>query len=135
MLSRILSKTESTETQMFYVALVGAVFYCVQLPWTLPAKFPLIPDLGLMVFIGAGSLVAHSLFTMAYARAPVSLLAPFTYAHIAWATLLGWLVFGQVPDYLTFIGIGLVALAGIANAVFNAIVSRREAILMEPVES
>jgi len=72
-----------------------------------------------MVAIGVVSFVGHSLFTAAYARAPVSLLAPFTYVHIAWATLLGWIVFNQAPEYLTFIGISLVALAGVGNAVMN----------------
>ena len=111
-LSRLLSKTESTQTMMVYVGLVGAVFYGVQLPWSMPTTFPNAVDFSLMLFIGLTSLIAHSMFTMAYARAPVSLLAPFTYVHIAWATLLGWLYFNQVPDYITFIGIGFVAAAG-----------------------
>ena len=135
MLSRLLSKTESTETLMFYVALVGAVFYCVQLPWVMPAAMPSSFDLGLMVIIGITSLVAHSLFTMAYARAPVSLLAPFTYAHIAWATLLGWLFFSQTPDHITFIGIAFVTAAGVGNAIMNHLSSRKTEIIFEPSES
>jgi drug/metabolite transporter (DMT)-like permease len=134
-LSRLLSKTESTQTLMVYVGLVGAVFYSVQLPWTMPATFPQTFDFMLMLIIGVISLIAHSLFTMAYARAPVSLLAPFTYAHIAWATLLGWWYFDQVPDYLTFIGIGFVAAAGIGNAVINHLSSRTSEIIFEPAES
>lgn len=135
LLSRILSKTESTETQMFYVGLVGTVFYGAQLPWTMPSTFPPLPDFGLMLAVGVISLISHSLFTMAYARAPVSLLAPFTYAHIAWATLLGWLFFHQVPDSITFIGISLVAAAGVGNAVMNYLSSRKTELIMEPVES
>ena len=87
-----------------------------------------------MVALGAISLVGHSLFTAAYARAPVSLLAPFTYAHIAWATLLGWLAFNQVPDRITFFGISLVALAGVGNAVFNHLSARQEELVSEPQE-
>ena len=135
LLSRILSKTESTETQMFYLGIVGTVFYGVQLPWTMPATFPALPDFGLMLAIGVTSLISHSLFTMAYARAPISLLAPFTYVHIAWATLLGWLYFRQVPDFITFIGIGLVAAAGVGTAVMNYLTSRKTELIMEPVES
>ena len=133
-LSRLLSKTESIQTQMFYVGLVGTVFYGAQLPWTMPATFPSLPDFGLMVFIGVISLIAHSLFTMAYARAPVSLLAPFTYAHIAWATLLGWVLFHQAPDFYTFVGIALVAMAGVGNAVMNHFSSRRSELIFEPSE-
>ena len=134
-LSRLLSKTESIQTQMFYVGLVGTVFYGAQLPWTMPTTFPSLPDFGLMVFIGVISLIAHSLFTMAYARAPVSLLAPFTYAHIAWATLLGWVFFHQAPDFYTFVGIALVAMAGVGNAVVNHFSSRRSELIFEPSES
>lgn len=135
LLSRILSKTESTQTQMFYVGVVGTMFYGAQLPWTMPSTFPALPDFGLMLLIGVISLISHSLFTAAYARAPVSLLAPFTYAHIAWATLLGWLFFKQVPDRLTFIGIALVASAGVGNALMNHFSSRKTELIMEPVES
>jgi drug/metabolite transporter (DMT)-like permease len=134
-LSRLLSKTESTQTLMVYVGLVGAVFYGVQLPWTMPATFPNGFDFMLMLIIGATSLIAHSLFTMAYARAPVSLLAPFTYTHIAWAALLGWWFFHQVPDYITFIGIGFVAAAGIGNAVINHVTSRKTEVIFEPAEN
>ncbi|MEP6827239.1 MAG: DMT family transporter [Aestuariivirga sp.] len=135
MLSRLLSKTESTETLMFYVGLVGAVFYGAQLPWTMPTTFPALPDFALMLALGVISLIGHSLFTAAYARAPVSLLAPFTYAHIAWATLLGWLIFNQAPDRVTFIGIAFVALAGVGNAVMNHLSSRRSEFIFEPQES
>jgi drug/metabolite transporter (DMT)-like permease len=134
-LSRLLSKTETTQTLMVYVGLVGAVFYGVQLPWTMPATFPDGFDFMLMLIIGLTSLIAHSLFTMAYARAPVSLLAPFTYTHIAWAALLGWWYFAQVPDYVTFIGIGFVAAAGIGNAVINHVTSRKTEVIFEPAES
>ena len=94
-----------------------------------------VADFGLMLAIGVISLISHSLFTAAYARAPVSLLAPFTYAHIAWATLLGWLVFRQTPDTITFVGIGLVVAAGVGNAVMNHFSSRKAELIMEPVES
>jgi drug/metabolite transporter (DMT)-like permease len=134
-LSRLLSKTESTQTLMVYVGLVGAIFYGVQLPWTMPTTFPNAFDFSLMLLIGLTSLIAHSMFTMAYARAPVSLLAPFTYVHIAWATLLGWIYFNQVPDYVTFIGIGFVAAAGITNAVMNHFSTRKIELVFEPAET
>jgi len=119
LLSRLLSKTESTQTLMFYVGLTGSVYYFAQLPWFMPSVMPSLFDLSLMLTLGVISLLGHGLFTMAYARAPVTLLAPFTYAHIAWATLLGWVTFSQVPDATTFIGIGFVALAGVGNALMN----------------
>ncbi len=119
LLSRLLSRSESTQTLMFYVAITGTVYYFVQLPWTTPSSLPTWFDLAMMGALGVVSFCGHSLFTLAYARAPVTLLAPFTYVHIAWATLLGWLVFNQIPDGTTFVGIVLIAVAGVGNAVMN----------------
>ena len=132
LLSRLLAKTESTETLMFYVGLTGSVYYFAQLPWTWPQTFPPLQDFSLMVALGVVSLIGHSLFTAAYARAPVSLLAPFTYTHILWAVVFGWLVFNQVPDALTFVGIALVGLAGVGNAVLNHLSSSLPILDAEP---
>ena len=134
MLSRLLSKTESTETLMFYVGLAGSIYYFAQLPWTWPSTVPPAFDLSLMLALGVISLIGHSLFTAAYARAPVTLLAPFTYAHMFWAVILGWWVFKQIPDVTTFVGIGLVGLAGVGNAVMNHFSSRNIVIITEPQE-
>jgi hypothetical protein len=37
----------------------------------------------------------------AFLMAPATLLAPFTYLHMIWATMYGYLVFGQLPDKLS----------------------------------
>ena len=45
--------------------------------------------------------------TRCYARvscAPASLLTPFTYLTMVWATLFGYLVFDQFPDAISFVG-------------------------------
>ena len=134
LLSRLLARTESTETLMFYVGLTGSVYYFAQLPWTWPQTFPPLQDFSLMLALGVVSLIGHSLFTAAYARAPVSLLAPFTYTHILWAVVFGWLVFNQVPDALTFVGIALVGLAGVGNTVMNHVTSSVPVLDAEPHE-
>lgn len=43
----------------------------------------------------------------------VSAIAPFRYAGLLWALLLGWLVFGDWPDGLTLLGAGIVVGAGL----------------------
>ena len=58
----------------------------------------------------------HFLFTAAYREAPASLLAPVNYLHLVWAGILGWLVFGHMPDGMTLFGMALVAGAGVAVA-------------------
>ena len=48
----------------------------------------------------------------------MSLLTPVNYVHLVWAALLGWLVFGHIPDGLSLIGIALVASAGAGNTLW-----------------
>ena len=49
----------------------------------------------------------------AFAMAPGVVLAPFTYVQIVAAMVFGMLVFGEVPDSWTFLGMTLIVLAGI----------------------
>ncbi|WP_309667010.1 DMT family transporter [Tabrizicola sp.] len=116
LLTRILSKTESTMAMMFHASLVGAVVFTV-LTLTLQTEtMPTAVDAGLMLALGALATAGHLLFTSAYREAPASTLAPVNYMHIAFATLLGWLVFQQIPDALGFTGMALIAAAGLLAA-------------------
>jgi drug/metabolite transporter (DMT)-like permease len=115
-LTRVLTRTETTMALMFHTALVGAVVFAGLAlalgAGTLPAPF----DAGLMVALGALATVGHLLFTSAYREAPASTLAPVNYMHIAFATLLGLAAFGQLPDALGFAGMALIAAAGLLSA-------------------
>ena len=115
-LTRVLARTETTMALMFHTALVGAVVF-VGLTFalgteTLPTAF----DAGLMLALGALATIGHLMFTSAYREAPASTLAPVNYMHIAFATVLGWLVFRQLPDALGFTGMALIAVAGLIAA-------------------
>jgi drug/metabolite transporter (DMT)-like permease len=116
LLTRVLARTETTMALMFHTALIGAVVF-VALAVVLP--LPALPntfDAGLMVALGALATAGHLLFTAAYREAPASTLAPVNYLHIAFATVLGALVFQQVPDGIAFLGMGLIAVAGVTVA-------------------
>jgi drug/metabolite transporter (DMT)-like permease len=69
-----------------------------------------------MLALGALATAGHLIFTLAYREAPASTLAPVNYMHIAFATVLGWLVFQQLPDALGFTGMALIAAAGLLAA-------------------
>ena len=115
----------------FYSGWVGALIASVALPfvWTaLPGWqwWALLCLMGLMATIG------HFLLILAYQRAPASTLTPYLYAQIAFAMLGGWLMFSQVPDAASLIGIGLIAVCGAAGA-WLTVRERHEPI--EPAES
>ncbi len=119
LLSRALAPTESTMAMLFYVALFGAVMFGIMLAFNWKA-FSLLPlDILLLAFLGTGSLLAHFLFTQAYRFAPASILAPFSYFHIAFAVITSWLVYQHVPDLLAFTGMAMIAVSGAAIAIYT----------------
>ena len=70
-------------------------------------------DVGLMLAIGVLGTAGHFLLILAFQRAPASALTPFTYVHLVFATMIGWLAFGDLPDALTFAGMMLIAGSGL----------------------
>ena len=134
MLSRGLAKTENTLGLLFYSALVGTIFFGAMLPWNLPQAVPGPLDMVLLLALGALAMLGHLLFTAAYREAPVSLLTPVNYMHLAWAAVLGWLVFDHVPDAISIVGIALVAVAGAGNALWNHFSNSSTLTAIEPEE-
>jgi drug/metabolite transporter (DMT)-like permease len=67
----------------------------------------------MFVAIGAIGTLGHFLFILAFQRASVSAIAPFTYMQLLWSTLAGWLVFGTFPDGWTLVGIVTIAGSGV----------------------
>lgn len=116
-LTRRLSATESTLTLLFYTALVGTLclsLWLPLLPWpdTLPRDNP--RQWALLVALGVYGGGGHYLLTKAFAHAPASLLSPFLYVQLIWATLLGALVFDHWPDHLSGLGMVVIAVSGLA---------------------
>ena len=107
--TRVLSRTDSSETTQFYTNLVGAVIMTLLVPfvWQTPDSWP---TAGLMVLIGALGGGGHFLLILAHRRAPASTLAPFIYTQMIWTTALGFIVFRDVPHTWTVVG-GLIVIA------------------------
>jgi drug/metabolite transporter (DMT)-like permease len=116
LLTRVLTRTETTMAMLFYTALEGTVVFGALLPWSLGGALLGAVDGGLMVALGTLATVGHLMFTAAYRQAPASLLAPVNYLHIVFAAIMGALVFGHVPDGLALAGMALVVLSGMAVA-------------------
>jgi len=110
-MTRSLSVADHTMTTFFYTASVGTVVMAAVAPFFW--QTPLLLDAVLMCLPGALGGLGHLLLIMAFARSEASLLAPFFYTAIVWATLTGWVFFGEVPDLFTFIGAGLIVAAGL----------------------
>jgi len=133
-LSRVLAATERTISMLFYTALFGSVVFGLTLPWYWEGPVPPPEHLLLFLVVGASGGLGHFLFTAAYRQAPASALAPLMYVQLLWAGLLGWLVFGHVPDGPAILGMFVVAACGIAVGVKSHRARRKAAaaVDMEP---
>ncbi|MEY4696389.1 MAG: hypothetical protein RIT14_817 [Pseudomonadota bacterium] len=114
LLTRLLSRTESTVALLWHTALIGTLGFGLGALFTLPEVTAAVTpdDLALMGLLGVLATLGHFLFTAAYREAPASLLAPVNYLHLVWAGGLGWLIFDHLPDALALAGMALVCLSG-----------------------
>ena len=58
-------------------------------------------------------IIVHLMVVIAFKWANASILAPFQYLEIVGATVLGFYIFGDLPDGLTFVGIALIIGSGL----------------------
>lgn len=78
-------------------------------PWVWPGAFDAALLLGHGVLAGG----AMILFINAYRLAETNFVAPFEYSAMIWAVGYGLLLFGDFPDFYTWVGGGVVIVAGI----------------------
>lgn len=104
---------EDPRVTLFYPALVGVGIMTLVWPWFGSRIDVAWFDVGLMLTIGVFGTAGHFLLILAFQRAPASALTPFTYVHLVFATMIGWIAFGDLPDALTFAGMALIAGSGL----------------------
>ena len=110
--TRLLARTDSNETTLFYSNIVGAVVMSAAVPfvWVTPDG---IFTIFLMLTLGAFGGFGHYLLIMAHRLAPAGVLAPFVYIQIVSMTLLGYLVFRDVPNHWTLAGAAIIVASGL----------------------
>lgn len=62
-----------------------------------------------------GSAIGNLFLILAYQQMQASRLAPLVYVQLVAATLFGFLLFGTLPDLISFAGLGLLLLSGFAS--------------------
>jgi len=67
----------------------------------------------LLTAMGITGTAAHLMMTWSLRLAPSATLAPMQYLEIPFGTLLGWLIFGDLPDGLAAVGILVTISAGL----------------------
>lgn len=110
-LTRLVAQSADALNTLFYSALVGAVVMSLIVPFDWVTPNPL--QWTKLVVVGLLGGLGHYAIIRAYERAEASLVAPFAYTELIWATGLGFFFFGDLPDLWTFAGAGIIALSGI----------------------
>lgn len=70
-------------------------------------------DLMLMGACGVIAAVGMTLLTHAYRKGQANIVTPFEYTGMIWAVVFGFVFFAEVPRATTFIGMALIAAAGV----------------------
>ncbi|WP_120499984.1 DMT family transporter [Roseovarius sp. EL26] len=70
-------------------------------------------ELWLLVILGLIATMSHVFISFALSLAPASLIAPIQYLEIVSATILGYYIFNDLPDRMTFLGIFLIVGSGL----------------------
>lgn len=110
-----LARTEDPVTMHLYTGWTGTLLSALALPFVWTA----LPDPWLwaaLCFMGLTATVGHFMLILAYYRAPAATLTPYLYSQIGFAMLGGVLVFSHLPDNLSLVGIGMIAVCGAAGA-------------------
>lgn len=110
-LSRLVARYDDHNTTLLYTAMVALVISVAVGPffWG-PVS---LEGWGWLLLSALFGSAAHYFLIRATAAAEASLLQPFSYTLVLWATLLGFLVFGEYPDEWTLIGGAVIVLAGL----------------------
>ncbi len=111
-MTRIVSRTDSNQTSLFYNNLVGALVMLPVIPfvWQMPASWVIA-----LMLLGTGVLgsVGHYCLISGHKLAPASVLSPFIYTQLIWVVIFGYVVFDHVPNGWTIAGAVIVIGSGL----------------------
>jgi drug/metabolite transporter (DMT)-like permease len=110
-LTRMISGREAVVTTMAYSALTGVAILTAMVPfvWVTPSW----TAIGLGIVIGVASTVGQWIVVLAYRYGDASVLAPFSYTQLLWVSILGFFIFGELPDVWTITGAAFIVASGL----------------------
>ena len=113
-MTRMMSGREHAITTMTYSSIVGVGILSVLVPfvWVAPSWH----DILFGIFIGVASTAGQWIVVLAFRYADASVLAPFSYTQLLWVSILGFLIFGEIPDIWTVIGAAFIVASGLYTA-------------------
>ena len=109
--TRKLGTGDKPMTSLFYTGITGALVMSAVAPfyWQPVAA----SDWPLFVFAGIAGGIGHLCLIRAFRHAPASVVAPFSYSSLLWATGFGYLLFDDLPSAWTLSGATLIIASGL----------------------
>jgi drug/metabolite transporter (DMT)-like permease len=98
-------------TSLLFTATFGAVIASLILPWHW--EWPDLTGWGLLAASGLAGAIGHFCIIEAFRNAPASVVSPFSYSSLLWAALLGFLVWGDIPQLQVLAGAALIIASGL----------------------
>jgi len=113
-MTRMMSGRERTVTTMTWSSVAGLCILSALVPlvWVAPSWH----DVLFGILIGVASTAGQWIVVLAFRYADASVLAPFSYTQLLWVSLLGFLIFGEVPDVWTVTGAAIIVASGLYTA-------------------
>jgi drug/metabolite transporter (DMT)-like permease len=120
MMNRALAQREDPWVMQFQMGLWGLLFCAIILyvgegsgSDVFDPVMPSTIAFGYLAGVGVMAAIAGILGVYAYRAAPASTLAPLQYFEIVSATIFAWLVFGDFPDAIKWLGILIIIASGL----------------------
>lgn len=107
--------SENASLIVLYSTLIGTVVMGLSLlfAWRTPSP----AHLGILVLLGVAAGTGQLLMTSAFRHGEVGVLAPFNYTSIVWATVFGYVLWGESVGMLSLLGIVLIVGSSVAVAI------------------
>lgn len=108
---RRMSFSEPAIRIVFYFTIFSTVISAGPLLWSWRSPLPGI--WWLLILIGLLAAVGQFFLTKGYSMAPAAQVGPLTYGNVVFATINGWIYWGETMDLMTWAGAFLVCMSGI----------------------
>ncbi|CAG9171777.1 DMT family transporter [Cupriavidus respiraculi] len=116
MLTRRVAAHDAPMTTLIQSGITGACLTTLLVPFFWFEAMPTALQCALLLSAGITGSVGHYFVIRAFQYADASFLSPFLYLQIISATTVGYLAFGQLPDWTTALGIAVICVGGVCVA-------------------
>ncbi|MBT7956414.1 MAG: DMT family transporter [Rhodospirillaceae bacterium] len=115
MSNRKLADSTPILASAFYTSFIGMILLIPFLSfyWVMPKM----DDVTILLSFASLATIGQILMVGSFSFAAANIIAPFVYTQIIWATSVGYVLFGALPDQWSWTGIAIVAATGVYIAI------------------